>query len=232
MNVTDNSLAAVDQTIVSRRSIRQFLPNPIPQQMVMEMLDVAARSPSGHNSQAWNVHVLTGNALRNLSELILAQVHDPAMAANNRPEFDSYPAQWISPYIERRRQVGKDMYTLLGIPRGDAVGMEAQLEKNYRFFDAPVGLIFTLQRIMVPGSVLDLGMFMQTVMLAARARGLDTCPQAAFAPFQRIISEQLSLAPDQVVICGMSLGYADHDAAVNKVVTHRAAASSFTTIHT
>jgi nitroreductase len=222
---------AVDRTIVTRRSVRQFIPDAVPEQTVLDILDVAARAPSGHNTQAWNVHVLTGRSLRTLSDRILAQVDDPDMLANNLPEFDSYPSEWVSPYIDRRRQVGKDMYTLLGIPRGDVPGMRAQLAKNYRFFDAPVGLIFTLPRIMVPGSVLDLGMFMQSVMLAARARGVDTCPQAAFAPFNRLISEQLALPPDHIVICGMSLGYADNDAAVNQVITHRESASSFTTIH-
>jgi nitroreductase len=232
MNSNDSVRSAVDRTIISRRSVRQFLPDDVPQQTVVDILDVAARSPSGHNAQAWNVHVLTGRSLRSLSERILAQLDDPQMLANNRAEFDSYPSQWVSPYIDRRRQVGKDLYTLLGIARGDAAGMKAQLAKNYRFFGAPVGLIFTLPRLMVPGSVLDLGMFMQSVMLAARARGVDTCPQAAFAPFHRVISELLSLPVDQVVICGMSLGYADIDAAVNKVVTHREPASSFTMLHT
>jgi nitroreductase len=224
--------AAVDLTIASRRSIRKFLERAVSRQTVLEILDIAARSPSGHNAQAWNVHVLMGDPLRALSDAILAQLDDPEMPAKHRPEFDSYPAEWISPYIERRRRVGKDMYTLLGIPRGDTAGMRAQLARNYRFFDAPVGLIFTLQRVMVPGSVLDLGMFMQSAMLAARARGIDTCPQAAFAPFHSVIAEQLSLPADQVVICGMSLGHADHAAAVNQVVTHREPASSFTTIHT
>lgn len=230
--MTSTLQLAVDQTIVSRRSVRQYLAREVPRADVLDILEVAARSPSGHNAQAWNVHVLTGQALSRLSDSILAQFDDPDLLANHLPEFDSYPSEWISPYIERRRRLGKDMYTLLGIPRGDAAGMRAQLAKNYRFFDAPVGLIFTLQRIMLPGSVLDLGMFMQSVMLAARARGVDTCPQAAFAPFHRLISKELALPDDQIVICGMSLGYADNDAAVNRVVTHREPAASFTTIHT
>ena len=229
----DNDLIrrAVDQTIVTRRSIRQFLPQAVPEQTVLDILDVAARSPSGHNTQAWNVHVLTGRSLRTLSDSILAIIDDPDLVANHRPQFDSYPSQWISPFIDRRRRVGKAMYTLLGIPRGDTAGMRTQLAKNYRFFDAPVGLIFTLPQVMVPGSVLDLGMFMQSVMLAARARDLDTCPQAAFAPFHRLIADQLAFASDQVVICGMSLGHTDPDAIVNRVSTHREPAASFTTLH-
>lgn len=231
MKPNDAVRAIVDQTIVSRRSVRQFRADPIPLATVLEILDVAARSPSGHNAQAWNVHVLAGEPLKSLSGRILAELEDPGWTRRHRPEFDAYPAEWISPYIDRRRQVGKDMYTRLGIPRGDAAGMRSQMARNYTFFDAPIGLIFTLQRVMVPGSVLDLGMFLQSVMLAARARGIDTCPQAAFAPFHNLISEQLSLAQGQVVICGMSMGHAEPEAPVNQVVTQREPAASFTVIH-
>lgn len=221
---------AIDEVITSRRSVRQFYPAPIPVETVIEILDVAARAPSGHNTQAWNVHVLVEDALHRLSESILERLN-ATDSVPDQPEFDSYPREWISPYIDRRRKVGKDMYTLLSIPRGDTKGMRTQLLKNYTFFGAPVGLMFTLPRIMVPGSVLDLGMFMQSVMLTALARGISTCPQAAFAPFHRIISEQLCLPRDQVVICGMSMGYADATAPVNQVVTQREPASSFSFVH-
>jgi nitroreductase len=222
--------SAIDDVITQRRSVREFSPGPIALKTVMEILDVAARSPSGHNTQAWNVHVLVDGALRRLSQSILERL-EVTGSMPDQPEFDAYPSEWISPYIDRRRKVGKDMYTLLGIARGDTEGMRTQLFKNYTFFGAPVGLIFTLPRIMVPGSVLDLGMFMQSVMLAALARGISTCPQAAFAPFHRIICEQLGLPRDQVVVCGMSMGYADASAPVNQVVTHREPASSFSFVH-
>ena len=229
--VNDSVRTVVDQTIVSRRSVRQFLATKIPLTTVMEILDVASRSPSGHNTQAWNVHVAVEKSLRKLTGTLLAHFDDPDVLTKHQPEFDSYPSEWISPYIDRRRQVGKDMYTLLGIERGNVSGMREQLAKNYAFFGAPVGLIFTLPRIMIPGSVLDLGMFLQSVMLAARARGISTCPQAAFAPFHRLIAEELSLDDQQVVICGMSMGIADTSAAVNQVVTNREASSSFTVVH-
>lgn len=221
----------VDAAILSRRSVRQFLPDPISLDMVMEILDLAARSPSGHNTQAWNVHVLTGGTLHSLSTRILQEFVRPDVLSRLKPEFDSYPSEWVSPYIDRRRKVGKDMYTLLGVARGDKEGMQEQLVRNYTFFDAPVGLIFTLQRIMIPGSVMDLGMFLQSIMLAARARGIDTCTQAAFAPFHRLIADELTIPVDQVVICGMSMGRADSAAVVNRVVTHREPATSFTRIH-
>jgi nitroreductase len=228
---SSRTIEAVDETIRSRRSVRQFLATPVPIATVMEILDVAARAPSGHNTQAWQVHVLTGETLRDLCAELVAAAQDAEAMSRLRPEFDSYPAQWVSPYIDRRRQVGKDMYTLLGIPRGDSAGMQAQLARNYAFFGAPVGLIFTLQRVMLPGSVLDLGMFMQSVMLAARARGLDSCPQAAFAPFHQRIARRVALDAQQAVVCGMSLGHADTDAPVNRVRTSREPAASFTVIH-
>ena len=231
MSTPDDMCAAVDATIRARRSVRQFLPDPIPIATVLEILEVAAWSPSGHNTQAWQVHVLSGEALQAFSARLLTEFAQPDAETRLRPEFDSYPAEWVSPYIDRRRKVGRDMYTLLGIERGDKEGMQGQLARNYAFFGAPVGLIFTLQRVMVPGSVMDLGMFMQSIMLAARARGIDTCPQAAFAPFHRSISEQLGLAEDQVVICGMSMGRADASAAVNSVSTQREPAASFTVVH-
>jgi nitroreductase len=226
-----DSNTPVDAAIRSRRSVRQFLPAPIAVATVMEILDVAARSPSGHNTQAWHVHVLTGRSLRAMSARILAEFAQPDALTRLEPEFDSYPSEWVSPYIDRRRKVGKDMYTLLGIERGDKDRMHGQLARNYTFFGAPVGLIFTLQRIMVPGSVMDLGMFLQSIMLAARARGLDTCAQAAFAPFHRSIAAELAIPSDQVVICGMSMGHADEAAAVNRVVTQREPAASFTVVH-
>ena len=221
----------VDRTIASRRSIRQFLPTPVPRDTVLDILDVAARAPSGHNTQAWSVHVVRGDALRGLTARLHAAFDDPDVLETHRPEFDSYPERWVSPFIDRRRRVGKDLYTQLGIARGDRARMQEQLLRNYAFFDAPVGLIFTLPRIMVPGSVLDLGMFMHGVMIAARARGLDTCPQAAFATFQRLIADHLALRDDEVVICGMAFGHADEDAAANRVVTHREPAAAFAVVH-
>jgi nitroreductase len=222
---------AVDAAILSRRSVRQFLPTPIPLETVMEILDIAARSPSGHNTQAWRVHLLQGNAKDALTSRILTEFEEPDALVKHRPEFDSYPAEWVNPYIERRRKVGRDMYTLLGIARGDTRGMHAQLARNFAFFGAPVGFIFTLQKVMIPGSAMDLGMFLQSIMIAARARGIATCPQAAFATFHRVIVDQLGIESDHVVMCGMSMGYEDISAIVNKVVTDRVPASSFTRLH-
>jgi nitroreductase len=218
----------VDAAIISRRSIRRFLPTPVPRQTIEAILQVASRAPSGTNTQPWQVHVLTGEAKARLSARILAAYDDPAQAAQHTEDYAYYPLQWRSPYIDRRRKVGWDLYGLLGIQKGDKAAMHAQHGRNYVFFDAPVGLIFTIDRIMAQGSWLDYGMFLQNIMIAARARGLDTCPQAAFNQFHRIIEDELGLDPSaQQVVCGMALGWADPDAIENTLVTDRAPVSEF-----
>ena len=224
-------MRAVDATIAARRSVRAFLPDPVPHDVVAAILDVAARAPSGVNTQPWKVHVLTGGALAALSRAIVAAFDDPATAREHVPEFNSYPDEWTAPYIDRRRKVGWDLYGLLGIAKGDAARMHTQVRRNYEFFGAPVGLIFVVDRVMMRGGVLDCGMFMQNVMLAAKVRGLDTCPQAAFATFHRVIREELRLPPEQVVICGMSLGHADPHAIENTLRTAREPASAFAVFH-
>jgi nitroreductase len=221
--------AAVDHAIESRRSVRAFLPTPVPQATVEDILRVASRAPSGTNTQPWKVSVLTGGALQALSDRLVAAYDDPEERARHTEEYAYYPTEWRPPYIDRRRKVGWDLYGLLGIGRADKARMHAQHRRNYRFFDAPVGLIFRIDRVLRQGSWLDYGMFLQNVMVAARARGLDTCPQAAFTPFHRLISEQLRLPDSEMVVCGMSLGHADPDAIENTLVTERAPVAEFAT---
>jgi nitroreductase len=225
---TPESIAAVDAAITSRRSIRAFLPTPVPRSTVEAILDVAARAPSGTNTQPWRVHVLTGAAKQRLSVRIRAAYDDPAQRATHEEEYAYYPTEWVAPYIDRRRKVGWDLYGLLGIGKADKARMHEQHGRNYAFFDAPVGLIFTIDRIMRQGSWLDYGMFLQNVMVAARARGLDTCPQAAFTQFHRVIADELGLAGREMVVCGMSLGHADPHAVENTLVTERVPAAAFT----
>jgi nitroreductase len=219
---------AVDAAITSRRSMRAFLPTPVAREDIEAILNVAARAPSGTNTQPWRVYVLTGERKTQLSEAILAAYLDPEEAVRHTEEYNYYPREWKSPFIERRRKVGWDLYALLGLTRDNKAGMAAQHGRNYRFFDAPVGLVFTIDRVMEQGSWLDYGMFLQNIMVAARGRGLDTCPQAAFTQFHRIISEQLQLPANEMVVCGMALGFADPDKIENTLITEREAVSGFT----
>jgi nitroreductase len=225
--ISNQQQQAVDDAIVSRRSIRAFLPTPVAREDIEAILEVSARAPSGTNIQPWKVTVLTGAAKERLSAAILAVYGDKDAAAAHTEEYNYYPRQWVSPFIERRRKVGWDLYALLGLTRDDKAGMAAQHGRNYRFFDAPVGLIFTIDRVLEQGSWLDYGMFLQNIMVAARGRGLDTCPQAAFTQFHRIIADQLSLPSSETVVCGMALGYADPGKIENSLITERASVTEF-----
>jgi len=222
----------VDEAIQTRMSTRAFTARAVAPELIKEILQLARRAPSGTNTQPWKVYVLSGNARDRLVAQVCA-AHDamradPALAAEYREEYDYYPEKWVSPYIDRRRENGWGLYGLLGIGKGDKDKMHAQHQRNYRFFDAPVGLMFTVDRVMGRGSLLDYGMFLDNIMLLARARGLHTCPQAAWNGFAKIILPQIGAGADEMLVCGMALGYADEGAVVNTFHTPRVPAEEFT----
>ena len=224
--------ASVATAIETRFSARAFLPKPVPREKIERLLELASRAPSGTNTQPWKVYVLQGASRDALVQKVCA-AHDaiyanPALAAEYREEYDYYPEKWVSPYIDRRRENGWSLYGLLGIARGEKDKMHAQHQRNYRFFDAPVGLMFTVDRVMGRGSLVDYGMFLQNLMVAARAQGLHTCPQAAWNGFASIILPHVGAGEGELLVCGMSLGYADLQAKVNTFHTPREAAASFT----
>ena len=224
--------STVDAAITSRMSIRAFEPRPVPRLLVMELLEVASRAPSGTNTQPWKVYVMQGASRDSLCDKVCA-AHDamraqPELAALYREEYDYYPEKWVSPYIDRRRENGWGLYGLLGIGKGDKDKMHVQQQRNFRFFDAPVGFMFTVDRVMGRGSLLDYGMFLQNIMVAARARGLHTCPQAAWNGFSSIILPHIGAGGDEMLVCGMALGYADAGAVVNTFHTPREPAQAFT----
>jgi nitroreductase len=216
--------ASVDRAITSRRSIRRFQPTPVPAATVREILAVASRAPSGTNMQPWRVYVLGGARMAALSAALLA-AHDAGV--ETQQEYRYYPTPFFEPYQARRRKVGWDLYGALGIARGERARMHAQHGRNYRFFDAPVGLICTIDRALEIGSWLDYGMFLQNICIAARGRGLDTCPQAAFANYQRIVRAQLDITDNEIVVCGMALGHADPVAPENRFPVERAPVDEF-----
>jgi len=223
--------SSVDWAIASRRSTRAFLATPVPRAEVEAILDVARYCASGVNTQPWHVHVLMGEAKQRLSEAVLRVHDDPSLSAQLDEPYDYYPREWVSPYIDRRRKVGWDLYGLLGIEKNNKQAMHAQHGRNYDFFGAPVGLMFTVDKGMGRGSLIDYGMFLQSIMIAARARGLDTCPQAAFTAFHRVIARELAIPEQQMLVCGMSLGYADPSRIENSLVTEREHVARFTTFH-
>lgn len=223
----------VDQAITSRMSVRAFTAQPVEQALIAHILEVASRAPSGTNCQPWRVYVLRGRSRDTLVEKVCA-AHDavradPALASQYAEEYDYYPQQWVSPYIDRRRENGWGLYGLLGIGKGDKDKMHAQHQRNFRFFDAPVGLMFTIDRVMGRGSLVDCGAFLQSIMIAARGQGLHTCPQAAWNGFSSIILPHIGAGAGEMLVCGMALGYADETAPVNTFHTPRVPVHEFTT---
>ena len=213
MNVLD--------AIQSRKSIRAFKLDPVPRELVEQILTIAQRAPSGTNTQPWHVYVCAGS----VKEAITADTLALARGGGGRSyeDHDYYPAKWNDIHQVRRRGVGWALYGLLGIVRGDREGSARQVARNYRFFDAPVGLFVTIDSYLGRGNWADAGMYLQTIMLAAREFGLDTCPQAAWIPYQEVVFKHLEIPEDQVLVSGMSLGYADPNAIENTLVTEREA---------
>ena len=216
---------SVEDAIRTRRSVRAFLPTPIDRATVEGLLALSSRAPSGTNIQPWKVRVVAGPVRDQLCKAILDALDRDGQAAHHR-EWNYYPVNWREPYLGRRRKLGWDLYGLLGIGKGEREKTRAQHARNFVFFDAPAALVFTIDRDFEKGSWLDYGMFLQSVMLAARGMGLDTCPQAAIASAHEILRRHLGIPPLEVVICGMSLGYA-REAVENTLVTVREPVSTF-----
>ncbi|MDI9336518.1 MAG: nitroreductase [Gammaproteobacteria bacterium] len=221
-----------DNIIKQRHSVRAFLSNPVDKMEIEAILAGARRAPSGVNTQPWKVYVLQGKAKELVVEKVCAAYDDPASEQDNadmfREEYDYYPSNWVPPYQNRRRENGWGLYGLLGIGKADKDKMFIQQRRNFQFFDAPVGLFFTIDRVLGRGSLLDYGMFLENIMVLAKARGLDTCPQAAWNKYAKIILPILEAGPTEMLVCGMSLGYADTSALVNTFITPREEVSSFT----
>ncbi|USZ15459.1 nitroreductase [Moraxella sp. FZFQ2102] len=221
----------VDEVITSRHSVRAFLNTPVPQEIIKDILSVASRAPSGTNTQPWKVYVVTGDKRAQLIDNIFtakqAIADDPSLADKFQETFPYYPTEWISPFIDRRRENGWGLYGLLGIQKGDKEKMAAQQDRNFKLFDAPVGLFFTVNKVMGTGSKMDIAMMIQNVMIAAKARGLDTCPQAAFNHFHPVVLETIGAGDDEELVCTVALGYADESDIVNTFITPRVPVDEF-----
>ncbi|MEM7194086.1 MAG: nitroreductase [Pseudomonadota bacterium] len=213
-----NSTSVTD-AICSRRSVRAFLPQTVPRLSLDHILRTASRAPSGTNMQPWQVLVVQGAVRARLIKAVSLAYDNPDIMPASARKY--YPSKWFEPYRSRRRKIGWDLYGLLGIEKGDRERMHAQHKRNFQFFDAPVGLIFTVHQELETGSWLDYGMFLQNIMLLAREHGLHTCPQAAWADYDAIIRTVLPLNDQHVVVCGMAMGYVDHSAIENTLETER-----------
>jgi len=218
----------VSEAIASRKTIRAFKSDPVPRGTVMEILELAARAPSGGNLQPWKVHALFGAARDELVRLTAeARKANPM---GEPPEYLIYPPELTEPYKSRRFRIGEAMYATMGIPREDKRARLEFFAGNWEFFGAPVGLIVTIDRIMQQGQWADLGMFLQNVMLLAREHGLHTCPQEAWAVWHRVIRDYLEVPQNEMIFCGMGIGYADESHPVNGCASERAPLEEWMTV--
>lgn len=218
---------AVSDAVQTRRSLRAFTDQAVSSDVLHNIFANAARAPSGTNMQPWRVYLLSGDSLAGVSSKVLSAFDNDEPGEAEEPY---YPDRFFEPYLSRRRKVGWDLYSLLGIEKGDRKKMKAQHRRNFEFFGAPVGAIFTIHRDLNTGSWLDYGMFLQNVMLLAREAGLHTCPQAAFCDYHKAIRSALPLPDEEVVVCGMSIGFADLEAVENSLITEREPVSEFVTV--
>lgn len=219
---------SVTEVVRARRSVRAFLDKPVSLELLREVLEIAARAPSGGNLQPWLLHVVTGEPLAKLrahmQHRVATQGPDPA-------EYEIYPANLWEPYRSRRYEIGETMYAALGIERGDKLGRLQRFAQNYQLFGAPVALFCFIDRRMGRPQWSDLGMYLQTVMLLLKERGVDSCAQEAWSAYHRVVSDFVKSPAEQMLFCGMAVGYADPDAAVNHVTSQRAPLDEFATFH-
>ena len=224
---------SAEKAITSRMSVRAFEDRDIAREKILQLLNVASRAPSGTNTQPWKVYVLKDQVRQDLCHKVSSAYDtvaaNPELANEYQPGYSYYPEKWFSPYIDRRRENGWGLYGLLGITKGDKDKMHSQHRRNFEFFGAPVGLFFTIDKDLGIGSMLDYGMFLENFMIAARGEGLDTCPQAAWNDYSKIILPFIGARQNEMLVCGMALGYADKNNIVNTYHTPRVPADAFTT---
>ncbi len=227
--LSTSAAETVGEALLTRRSIRAFLDRPVLREQIEAILHLASFAPSGSNYQPWRVHVVTGEALLKLTHAM----HSACLSneAGNGREYDFYMNPVEEPYLSRRRACGWGLYGALGIERQEKERLAAQRARNFLFFNAPVGLVFTIDRRMALGSYVDYGMFLQSIALAARAEGLRSCAQASIAEFPRIVGERLGVPAGEMVLCGMAMGYADPDAAANAFQPERQPVGAFASFH-
>lgn len=227
-----DAVTTIEEALLSRRSCRAFLPAPVPRPDIDRLLALAARSASNSNCQPWQVHVLTGAAKRRLTAEMLRANDDACYVRAPEYDYQPRPDQWPEPFRSRRRRFGQALYgDVLGLAPDDAAGRLGHHRRNYDFFGAPVGIILTVSRRPRQSALIDAGLFLQALMLAARGAGLHTCAQASVIDFSPVLREKLAIPDDQLIVCGLALGYADRAHRLNRQHTPREPAGSFATFY-
>ena len=218
----------VKEAFVSRRSVRRFLPDSVSKEKIENILEGAAFAPSGHNIQPWHVYVVQGKKKLSMTNSIIEAIKDGS-AKEMKNEFDYYPTEWFEPFVSRRRAVGFELYKLLEIGRDDFEARDKQMQENFHFFGAPVGMFITMDKRLATGTFMDVGMFIQSILVGARGEGLHSCGQVAFTKFHTLIAEQLEFKENEMLVCGVSIGYEDTSAAENALRVEKLQYSDFTT---
>jgi nitroreductase len=219
MEITDDTSIDVLEAIKERKSIRAFKPDPVPKEKLLELLEIAQRAPSGTNTQPWHVYLCAGKVKTAITNDVLVMAESGQGASYE--DFNYYPSVWDEVHNSRRRAVGWSLYNLVGIEKGDRDGSAKQAMRNFHFFDAPVGIFVTIDSYLGRGNWADVGMYIQTLMLAAKGLGLDTCPQAAWVPYQEPVIRHLGIPDNESLVSGMSLGWADPTKIENTLVSER-----------
>jgi nitroreductase len=218
----------VKEAFVSRRSVRRFLPDSVSKEKIENILEGAAFAPSGHNIQPWHVYVVQDQKKLSITESIIDSIKDGS-SKNMKTEFDYYPTEWFEPFVSRRRAVGFELYKLLEIGRDDFEARDKQMQENFHFFGAPVGMFITMDKRLATGTFMDVGMFIQSILVGARGEGLHSCGQVAFTKFHTLIAEQLEFKENEMLVCGVSIGYEDTSAPENALRVEKLQYSDFTT---
>ena len=222
----------VYEALASRRSVRDFLPTPVPGDTIRRVLEAAARAPSGGNVQPWHIDVVAGDKLDELKSIMQRRLQEVAAGdRSEQPEYDIYPKELVAPYRDYRWQLGEAMYASLGIPREDKAARLQWFARNYQFFGAPLALFCSIDRRMGPPQWSDLGMYLQSVMLLLREEGLDSCPQECWSVYPRTVGNFIGLPPERMLFCGMAIGHANTQHPVNNFVPARAELSQFARFH-
>ena len=219
VETTDDTSIDVLEAIIERKSIRAFKSDPVPKEKLLELLEIAQRAPSGTNTQPWHVYLCAGQVKTAITNDVLEMAKSGQGASYE--EFDYYPSVWDDVHNSRRRAVGWSLYNLVGIEKGDRDGSAKQAMRNFHFFDAPVGIFVTIDSYLGRGNWADVGMYIQTLMLAAKGLGLDTCPQAAWVPYQEAVIRHLGIPDNELLVSGMSLGWADPTKIENTLASER-----------
>jgi len=205
----------VTEAVLQRSSIRAFLQSPVSNDLLRDLLEKSSRAASGGNLQPWKIFVLNNESLSDF--LLFQEKWDQPEV----PAYAIYPPKLKEPYRTSRYELGEQMYKLLGIGRDDKDARIAQVMKNFEFFGAPCAFFCFVDRQMGPPQWSDLGMFLQTFMLLAKEAGLDTCAQEAWSMKQDSVAQFVKSGDDDMLFCGMCIGYRDNEAPVNSLRSER-----------